>query len=119
MGLDSYFMKAKVDFFCTHCSEKIRLSPHDVCPVEIGYWRKNHKIHQWMIERFKKDPLEMNFNYLLLEKEDLLQFKQDVIDDKLPYGEVLLDDKDNLLSVIKSALTYIKYGDSIFYYCSF
>jgi hypothetical protein len=132
MGLDMWSCSiSKEDVQLNESGDTILSLKEDCKKVEIAYWRKHNALHGWMENLYvsKGGTKEFNCIALLLTKEDLLQLKSDILDNKLKptegffFGdtkkyedvEYFLKVRNEDLKYIDTALNEIELGNIIYY----
>ena len=123
MGLDQWVciirnrqVNEEVDFECMGYNDE-----------EIFSWRKHPNLQGWMNELYYKkggEEIPYNCKPLLLTRKDILNLRNDVENDKLPYtngfffGQSQPRYKEDDLNFCQIALVEIDTGNQIYYFCS-
>ena len=127
MGLDMYVQRVvKPDEPSPiHLITEADYAPFEGAQVEdLFYWRKHPNVHGWMANLYyKKGGRDEDFNgsTVVLTKEDIDQFEQDVLNGNLPetsgffFGESDDSRKEEDLEFIAKARKELEKGNVIFY----
>ncbi|GAB1668086.1 hypothetical protein HW40_12175 [Mannheimia haemolytica] len=116
MGLDAWLfsLPRKVD------NEVDFILCEDESPAEIGYWRKNWDIHQFLADiYFERGGLgEFNCNRLMLDEIDLDCLEeaiQESFEYDYEYPEDIEVERERDLNIVKKARAELAKGNTVYY----
>lgn len=105
--------------------EAIKSESDDTFGDEFFYWRKNHDLHGWMEQLYRRKGGTADFNCVSvrLYKTDLMDLKAAIIAKRLPetsgffFGNYPPNDESNSydLEFVSKALDEIEKGHAIYY----